>query len=393
MNEIDRRFLLGGLAGAAGVSAFSAMAKAGPLNPPAGAVGSSGKTLTDVEPRTAINATNTPGDANSVFRIAQAGSYYLAANVLIPANKTGIEIAASGVTVDLNGFVLTSFGGLQGIVASSTSIERITVRNGRILGGTGGVDLAGINDVTVESVAAEVATGPGIRTGARAAVVNCSAISNTTSGITVGEQSHVERCTAASTAGTGIEAAAGSRIVDCVSQGNTSRGYTLNACETSGCVARQNSTGFYINGGVASACLAADNSASGFLLGDRAMITDSVADGNGGSGISAPGECTIRRNTCIENAFNATNAAGIYVNAGGTLVEGNHCVGNNRGYLFVFSGSTLIGNTARLNTLVNWDIAVGNYALVVAAATSAAFSGDSGGTSLGSTNPYANFTL
>lgn len=54
---------------------------AGPIVPPAGPVSSSYKTLTQIEPRTIINAANTPGDADSTFRIAQSGSYYLTGNV------------------------------------------------------------------------------------------------------------------------------------------------------------------------------------------------------------------------------------------------------------------------------------------------------------------------
>jgi len=57
------------------VIAIGYFATAGDLNPPAGAVSGTMKTLVDVEPRIAINATNTPGDADSLFRIAQRGSY------------------------------------------------------------------------------------------------------------------------------------------------------------------------------------------------------------------------------------------------------------------------------------------------------------------------------
>ena len=84
---------------------------AGPLNPPAGPVTSTYKTLTEVEPRIAINATNTPGDAigdpsPSLFKITQPGSYYLTGNITGVEDTHGIEIVASGVTLDLNGFDL-----------------------------------------------------------------------------------------------------------------------------------------------------------------------------------------------------------------------------------------------------------------------------------------------
>ncbi|HYD01608.1 MAG TPA: hypothetical protein VEB22_10315, partial [Phycisphaerales bacterium] len=47
---------------------------AGPLNPPVGPVAPTAKPIAEVEPRTAINAANTPGDADSLFRITQPGS-------------------------------------------------------------------------------------------------------------------------------------------------------------------------------------------------------------------------------------------------------------------------------------------------------------------------------
>jgi hypothetical protein len=59
---VDRRLLLGavGLAGVAALSAGRAKAAGGPLNPPAGAVSPTGKTLAEIEPRTATLATTDP---------------------------------------------------------------------------------------------------------------------------------------------------------------------------------------------------------------------------------------------------------------------------------------------------------------------------------------------
>ena len=67
------------------------VAIAGDLNPPAGSVAPTMKTLDEVEPRIAINAVNTPGDSNSVYRISQPGSYYLTGNVTAPAGDSAIE--------------------------------------------------------------------------------------------------------------------------------------------------------------------------------------------------------------------------------------------------------------------------------------------------------------
>src|SRR5450432_439228 len=51
----------------------------------------------------AINATNTPGDANNHFIINQPGSYYLTGNLSV-SEPTGIAVEAADVTIDLNGF-------------------------------------------------------------------------------------------------------------------------------------------------------------------------------------------------------------------------------------------------------------------------------------------------
>ncbi|HZW06459.1 MAG TPA: hypothetical protein VFF65_04995, partial [Phycisphaerales bacterium] len=156
---VDRRVLLGAV-GLAGVAALaSARAKAGPLNPPAGAVGSTGKTLTEVEPRTAINAANTPGTATALYRITQAGNYYLTGPVAGVAGKSGIEIVADDVTIDLMGFRVQGVAGsLNGITTGGAIIsDRTIIRNGRVSGwGDNGVYLSNGGGTGVGSVIEDV---------------------------------------------------------------------------------------------------------------------------------------------------------------------------------------------------------------------------------------------
>ena len=115
----------------------------GSLTPP-GAPAPTMKTLDQIEPRVAINATNTPGDADSLFKITQPGSYYLTGNITGVAGKHGIEIAAPangpGVTIDLMGFELTGVpGSLDGIAATTAGARNIAIVNGavRAWGGDG----------------------------------------------------------------------------------------------------------------------------------------------------------------------------------------------------------------------------------------------------------------
>ncbi|MFT3684265.1 MAG: hypothetical protein QM783_04950 [Phycisphaerales bacterium] len=109
----------------------AAFVVAGPLDPPAGPVAPTAKPLVEIEPRTALSQANTPGDADSVFRITQPGSYYLTGNVTGASGKMGIEIAAGGVTVDLCGFTLAGVpGSLNGVF--DASITGTTLKNGTI---------------------------------------------------------------------------------------------------------------------------------------------------------------------------------------------------------------------------------------------------------------------
>src|SRR5437868_1893082 len=81
-NEMNyRKWIMGGLAAWSLAATGALVSVAGPLNPPAGPVAPSYKTLTEVEPRIAVNATNTPGNSAYSYRITQQGSYYLTGDV------------------------------------------------------------------------------------------------------------------------------------------------------------------------------------------------------------------------------------------------------------------------------------------------------------------------
>jgi hypothetical protein len=112
----------------------------GPLTPPPGADPSVGpvnalngglpqaamKTLHQVEPRTAI-----PG-GTSGMTISTSGAYYLTGNITV-ATGDGITINASNVTLDLNGFSISSSSGTDiGIALSSTT--NLAIFNGSISG-------------------------------------------------------------------------------------------------------------------------------------------------------------------------------------------------------------------------------------------------------------------
>ena len=70
-----------------------------------------------------MNATNTPGTATAVFKITQPGSYYLTGNIGA-LSKSGIEIAANNVTLDLMGFNIQAlFGAVKGITVDAAQVK------------------------------------------------------------------------------------------------------------------------------------------------------------------------------------------------------------------------------------------------------------------------------
>ncbi|MEO1511754.1 MAG: hypothetical protein AAFU70_06760, partial [Planctomycetota bacterium] len=109
-----------------------ASAQLGPVNPPAGPITNTGPDLSQIDGRTPLSAENTPGDADSVFRIIRPGSYYLTGDVTVPSGRRGIEIAADEVSVDLNGYTLRGQAGNLGGINSFSS-EETRVANGNIV--------------------------------------------------------------------------------------------------------------------------------------------------------------------------------------------------------------------------------------------------------------------
>ena len=101
----------------------------------------------------------TPGDAPGFpVTISEPGSYRLSSNLVVPNNATtAIEIAASNVTLDLNGFAIlgpangtndtcgiTAVGSGIATAPGLTGRSNITVRNGAVQGvGCVGILLAG----------------------------------------------------------------------------------------------------------------------------------------------------------------------------------------------------------------------------------------------------------
>lgn len=123
-----------------------ALVIAGPLDPPAGPVAPTYKTLSDVEPRIAIKQSMIP------LAITDRGSYYLAENISftpLQGNAITVQVGAGGlrstVSIDLNGFEIRQIGtpnpnGTRAIQVNGDDQGGSTiVRNGFITGFNAGV--------------------------------------------------------------------------------------------------------------------------------------------------------------------------------------------------------------------------------------------------------------
>jgi len=337
------------------LAAVGTSALGGPITPPPGPVAGTYKTLIEVEPRTAINAVNTRGDANSTFRIAAPGSYYLTGNVTGEANKHGIEIAADNVSIDMMGFhVVGVSGSLSGIATEGTR------RSVRISGGTlsnwgwGGIQLA--------------ATG--------AVIADVAASGNGADGIDAGDSAVVRSCTASFNGATGITTGLGGLISECVAAENTLNGFTV---------------GF---GNTIIGCSAYRNDGRGIAANTGSIVENNAIRLNMLDGISAGSMAVVRGNVCSSNGSAAGGSgAGIRINGVDCRVESNTCISNDIGIRVVSSGNMVIRNTASGNG-TNFDIAGGNrYGPIIDATAGGtpAVTGNEGAGTMLSGDPWANF--
>ena len=420
------------------VLASAAFFVLGDLTPPPGAVAPSGKVLTDLEPRIAINATNTPGDANSVFRITQRGSYYLTGNVLGAVAKHGIEIEASNVTLDLNGFCLFGLPGTLDGVASTGTLFNVTVKNGGIEGwGDDGIDLFATKGAEVSNVRAKSNSGDGIYVFDSAVIRDCSSVSNvgygffaqdncTFSNCSANENlgdgffafdSHsISGCAASYNIGSGFTVQGGCSFSDCVTTGNSGHGFATGAgCTLTGtnaffnqllgftlgsnnvatdcAVSNNQSGGIAANSGCAISRCSVNSNAGVGITGSTGTIEGCVVSGNGGDGIRVGFRSFVLRNNCNSNGSGLSDGASIHATGNDNRIEGNTCSISDRGIDVDTTGSIVIRNTCSGNT-TNWDIVAGNsVAPIISTSTNAAaILGSTYAGSLGSTDPNANFT-
>lgn len=398
--------------------ASAALLAFGDLNPPAGPVGATGKPLTELEPRIAISATNTPGDATNIYRITQSGSYYLTSNVFGASGKNCITVTVSGVTIDLNGFGLYGGGAAtSGIVASPAAVG-LKVTNGTISAwGNGGIDADSTPNCEITDIYSDSNHVASIAVGGRSAVRRCkienanatavllrelSTVEDTTitgslggisstglsgctvervsfffvqsqlalgpqstvrqcsslfggGNFTVGERSLVERCSLLDTGG--FVLGDGSRIADCTVNRAAGIGFRLGQdCVATGCIATLSTgDGFQIdNRNVLVDCSSNFNIGDGFQALDGNSFEGCRAESNQGDGFRVRFGNQIR--SC---AARANSLDGFETSAGGHIVG---CESDSNGFGAGNTGANILatGNGCRIegNSLIGGDFGI-----------------------------------
>lgn len=363
---------------------IASTSRAGDLDPPLGPLLPTMKTLEQAEPRVPIGPDTTPGDADSIYRIAQPGSYYLTGPVTASgaAGERGIEIAASGVTIDLRGFELVGDAASGDAIVADGAIEEVRIHGGRLRDwGGSGIYLFNTPGCIVEDVIASHNADAGIWVGDSAVVTRCIARDNAGgNGIGAAFGATISNCTAESNGGYGVACLTGN-IDGCAARSNGFYGITNSIGVISNCSADQNSgIGIGTTSGTIRSCVSRVNGSDGFWASDSSTIIDCTAVGNAGNGIHVRNSCRIADNLCRSNGSQG-DGAGIYVEEGNCRVEGNNVILNDRGIDVDAGDNIILANTARGNT-TNYTIVPGNsVGLIVNAASS----------TITTSNPWTNF--
>jgi hypothetical protein len=398
--------------GCSGVLLAAAALTAGPLDPPTGAIAPSYKTLTEVEPRIAINLTNTPGDADSTFKITQPGSYYLTQNFVTKAGSfSGIEIAAPNVTIDLNGFTLSGNNAAMrpGIIASAVA-ENVSICNGSIVDYRNtGIELTNSVNVSLENLRVKNCLNGGYLVTGAYRISRCIANNNSAYGFNVSGPGIIQDSVANQSSGTGFMLENQASAISCTASGHQVKGFmaysaslvncsasnspigiqgsgaTLVGCSATACT----ETGINLQSSNATSCTANQNGQNGFRL-TGANLNQCVANGNNSNGVIVGYDSTVRDSSFMYNGV-LGSYAGIYVYGDGNRIEGNNSGYQDIGVYIVGTRNFVSRNTCRGNGN-NWNVVATNACFVVNATTGGAINGNAGGAPVGSNDPNANFS-
>lgn len=331
----------------------------GSLTPPPGSPAPTMKTLEQVEPRTDL--ATVAGDATYHHVITNAGSYYMSSNLEV-TNSSGIYITASGVTLDLNGFEISSASGSGGYGIHNIGTPGVTVRNGTIVGFAYGIETFG--PCLLEKLVVSECSSYGIHAGSDSRIINCQAHNNTGSGIYSIKQSILNGCMATYNSGDyGIYAGTDSTLSSCSATRNSNYGiYAAEGSSLSRCAASYNqnsgirlSYGCIING-----CTASYNQYCGIQTSSSCTINDSTASSNSDDGFSVGYDCSLNNCTAIGNSADGIDSSSLSTPSSGSSFSSCTAIGNSVAGIATGHYATLRDCKARGNTIAGIRAGVGS---------------------------------
>ncbi len=226
-------------------------------------------------------------------------------------------------------------------------------------------------------------------------IENCNVSLNGSSGIYLSNSATVSGCTVTGNVGTyGIFVGRHSLVENCqVSDQSSADNFTYGIKVDTGSTVR-----FCTVVGTRNTQSPSTSSMGvGIYASFSCRILDCEARFNDGDGIKVHQSCHVSGNVCFDNGGGRYNnqlkdGAGIHATSNENVIDGNTVHDNTRGIDIDTSNNLIMRNLARTNA-VNFDVVSGNrVADTVIAPSSPAILGSSGGSGLGTANPWANFS-
>ena len=353
----------------------------------------------DCDPRFKLDSVAYNADYNgfyAMYVIEHPGSYYFTDSILASEDDSyGIIIAASNVSLDLNGYSISGAGN-SGTVGSGIYIygsqENITIKNGFVVDWVeDGIDADNASNSLIYEIIVTGNGEEGILIGNQNAIIECIANDNDNNGIETRDGCNILRCNASENGGYGIKLDSASQVINCTAYSNTQDGIVLQYGSLAvGCAVSKNAA-HGIDATSASSiikCTSYNNDGSGFRLDEGCSITISVAYSNTNYGVLAIGTT----GSIHKSFFHDNDISGIYCSNAtecNIRIEQNHITDNTTyGIDMVSGGGLVIKNTAAGNGTAYNLHANTNYGPIVDVSSA----GDISGTT-NADHPFANFSF
>lgn len=317
------------------------------------------------------------------YEISSSGSYYLTQSI-DAGGAAGINISASNVTIDLNGYTISSDGsGAASGIFCSTAVTNITIKNGIITTWGGhGINATNATHCTLQDIQASNNNLSGISTGNSARVHGCNTSENLFDGINTGMQSNVTYCTATGNGTDGIDINSNSSVSECLATDNGQNGIEGSTnCQVSNSTGNNNAEdGISLSiAGIISTSTANSNGHDGFDINSGANIYGCTAKSNTLHGYNCGSDVSASNNTADNNL-----QSGFMIYGNDARIDSNHSTDNGQnGFHVTMTNNVLIRNTTSGNAATPYNITAGNTVGTIL--TTATINSN--------TNPYANISF